>query len=230
MIPVNITWHGHSCFSIENNGKIVVLDPYHPMAQFPPLAVAAHAMLASHQHGDHNYRQAVRFLPASEGVLRPAATVQDVPAQPEPGVFFFRTVETSHDDDGGSKRGSNLVHIVHVGGLTIAHLGDLGHVLQPEQAEAIGRPDLLLIPVGGFYTIDAAAAWQVVAQLQPQNIAPMHYDPGTGKLPISSVEPFLRLAPAGWTVEHLTVPKLVMTGQTPVVSGRCLVFQYQPGI
>lgn len=75
MLPVTITWHGHSCFTLENDGRAVVLDPYDPeMIGYPKLSVDAHAMLASHQHGDHNYRAAVHFLPHADGVLREAAS------------------------------------------------------------------------------------------------------------------------------------------------------------
>lgn len=131
---------------------------------------------------------------------------------------------TAHDDQGGQKRGKNTVHILHSAGLTVVHLGDLGHLLTTEQVEAIGSPDLLLIPVGGFYTLDAGQAIEVINQLKPRNIAPMHYQIGYGNMPISSVDSFLRLAAETWQIEDLRGPQLNLTTEA---SGQCFVFQYE---
>lgn len=210
MQSVKVTWHGHSCFSVENQGQITVFDPYDSAwINYPPLAVKAHRILVSHQHGDHNFAAAVQMLP-------PAPSFEKLSVQ---------TVETSHDDTGGKKRGRNLIHVLKTGGLSIVHLGDLGHILTPEQISAIGQPDLLLIPVGGIYTLDAGQAWQVIAQLKPGNIAPMHYNPGLFETPLAPVETFLALTPAGWTIKKLTGNTVILYGSE---QGQCLVFQYQP--
>ncbi len=234
---VRITWHGHSCFTLDDGRHVLALDPYDPgMIGYPPLKIKAHAMLASHGHGDHNYRSAVQFLPASGEVLRQVAALPEngaasatsaaAASQPD-SPYLYRTVETSHDETDGSKRGRNTVHVILANGLRIVHLGDLGHCLSAEQAAAIGRPDLLLIPVGGYYTIDAAAACAVINQLQPANIAPMHYQIGYGNLPIAKVESFLSLAAANWEIRKLAGPTLELTGQ---MCGLCCVFHYQAAI
>jgi L-ascorbate metabolism protein UlaG (beta-lactamase superfamily) len=222
---IKVTWHGHSCFTLESGTWSLVLDPYDPaMIGYPPLKVRAHAMLASHQHGDHNHRAAVQFLPANPPILQEWLPGQDLPETGNAAGFFYRPVVTRHDETGGSKRGQNIVHVILAKGLRIVHLGDLGHILDPGQVAAIGRPDLLLIPVGGFYTIDAAAACRIIGQLQPTCVAPMHYQIGFGKLPIAEVDPFLKQLDASWTIERLPGPVLSFTGQQ---TGRCYVFRYQ---
>lgn len=210
MQSLTVTWHGHSCFSVEHQGQIVVFDPYDAAwINYPPLAVQAHQILISHQHGDHNFTAAVQLLPPAPGFT----------------ALPVRSVETSHDEAGGKKRGHNRINILEIGGLSIVHLGDLGHLLTPEQVSAIGQPDLLLIPVGGIFTIDAGQAWQVIAQLKPKNIAPMHYNSGLFETPLAPVDQFLALAPAGWTIKKLAGSAVQFDGTE---QGLCLVFQYQP--
>ena len=106
--------------------------------------------------------------------------------------FTVRTAATCHDPQGGALRGSNTVHVLTAGGITLAHLGDLGHQLTPEQLSAIGPLDGVLVPVGGFYTIDAQEAKAVCDSLSPQWIIPMHYHHAPYGLPqVGPVEPFL---------------------------------------
>lgn len=210
MQSVTVIWHGHSCFSVESEGQIVVFDPYDSAwINYPPLSVAAHQILISHQHGDHNYAAAVQLLPPLPGFKE----------------LSVQSVETSHDEAGGRKRGHNLIHILKIGGLNVVHLGDLGHLLTPAQVSSIGQPDLLLIPVGGVYTIDAKQAWQVIAQLMPKNIVPMHYSPGLFETPLAPVDPFLALTPAGWTIKKLKDASFKLDDS---MQGLCLVFKYQP--
>jgi L-ascorbate metabolism protein UlaG (beta-lactamase superfamily) len=225
---ITLTWHGHSCFSINNGTWTLVLDPYDPkMVGYPPLSVQAHAFLASHQHGDHNWRAAVKLLPGPADLVRKVDPAGKLPAAADPAFFYCKSVETNHDDAGGSKRGKNLVHVIYTQGFAIAHLGDLGHVLTDDQIDKIGRPDLLLVPTGGHFTIDAMGARQVIRQLQPENITPMHYQIGFGNLPITGVEPFLKLVAAEWTIQQLGKPVLQLdSGQT----GNCFVFHYQAGV
>lgn len=221
---LHVRWHGHACFSLDNGYAVIVMDPYRPdMIGYPEFHVPAHAMLASHHHEDHDYPPSVRFLPPpADGWLQEITTGRNWPA--DPSCWSYRRVMTAHDDQGGQKRGKNTVHILHSAGLTVVHLGDLGHLLTTEQVEAIGSPDLLLIPVGGFYTLDAGQAIEVINQLKPRNIAPMHYQIGYGNMPISSVDSFLRLAAESWQIEDLRGPQLNLTTE---VSGQCFVFQYE---
>ena len=176
---MKITWLGHSCFCVESKGYRIVLDPYLNVRGYAPLRVSANEVLCSHEHFDHNCRDAVKL---AESMASP---------------FTVETVATLHDDQGGKLRGKNTVHILRAGGQTVVHLGDLGHQLTAEQAEKLRGCDVLLIPVGGTYTIDAAGAKQVAQTVAPRIIVPMHYRRGTiGFDNIGALEDFLALFPA----------------------------------
>ena len=158
---MKLTWNGHSCFTFDTDAGVVVFDPYEtdyvPGLHLPPLA--SDVVLCSHGHEDHCYPQGVKQTRRVVG-------------------FTVETVATYHDEAGGSLRGENTLHIVDVNGFRLAHLGDLGHVLTPEQCKAVGHVDVLLVPMGGYYTIDAKQAKEVCDLLQPKVIVPMHYRKG----------------------------------------------------
>lgn len=172
---MEIKWLGHACFSLRTARNTIVFDPYAPMGAYGELRLNANKTLVSHGHFDHNYLSGVTL---SDWV--------------EDDSCVISAVETYHDDQLGALRGKNLIHIVTVDGFKVVHLGDLGHVLQGDALEAIRNCDLLLIPVGGFYTIDAAAAISVIKDAVPKVIIPMHYRFGAyGPEAVSGVEPFL---------------------------------------
>ncbi len=219
-----LTWHGHSCFSLQSSQWTLVLDPYDSkMIGYPPLALEAHAMLASHQHGDHNYEAAIAFQKAPADLVTHLALAAAWPAADK--RFFVKSVASYHDPEKGSLRGNNLIHLVHTAGVTLAHLGDLGHLLDPDQISSIGTVDYLLLPVGGYYTIDAARAKETVLQLKPKNVIPMHYQIGHGDLPISTVEPFLELIAADYPVQKLAGNELILAADQ---TENCFVFSYRP--
>ena len=177
MSKITIKWLGLSCYKLTCGDAAVVLDPYTGVRGFPEFKTTANAVFCSHQHGDHGYVQAVELLPY-EGELPFAVTV----------------VDTWHDDAQGAKRGPNKIHIIEHEGIRVAHFGDLGHLLSAEQIAAIGKIDAALIPVGGFYTIDAEDARAVCEALQPRVVIPMHYrHDGHGLAVVAGVEPFLAL-------------------------------------
>jgi len=185
MLPAAITlkWLGHACFLITlTNGTHVVTDPFDKQVGYPLPSLSAEVVTISHEHFDHNNASLVKGKPK---VLR---------HQQDAGIkgVRFRWVATSHDKSRGKERGANGVLVIEDHGLTICHLGDLGHVLAPEQVKAIGKADVLLIPVGGVFTIDAADAGQVVRQLKPKIVIPMHYKTSAIKFGLSGVEPFLK--------------------------------------
>lgn len=183
---MKLTWLGHACFALEQEGYTILLDPYTGVEGYPPLRAAAHQVLCSHRHFDHNAVEAVELLPARESPF----TVREVP------VF--------HDDQGGALRGENTVRVLSAGGLTAAHLGDLGHQLSPEQLAAIGAVDLVMVPVGGTYTVDAAGAKRVCEALGPKWVVPMHYRHAPYGLPnVGTVEEFLSL----WAPERVHRPE-----------------------
>ncbi|MBQ2062205.1 MAG: MBL fold metallo-hydrolase [Oscillospiraceae bacterium] len=176
---MKITWHGHSCFCVESEGYRIVLDPYQRVKGYGPLHLTANEVLCSHEHFDHNYREAVTL---EEGV---------------PSPFTVDTVSTFHDDQDGRMRGSNTVYILRAEGQTVVHLGDLGHLLTADQVKELRRCDVLLLPVGGTYTVDAEHAKLVADALEPRIIVPMHYRRGTlGFENIGVLDDFLAMYPA----------------------------------
>ena len=193
---MKLTWLGHACFLLEEDGYRIVLDPYTGVAGYPPLHIQAHAVFCSHGHFDHHATDCVELLPERES------------------PFTVREVETFHDDRGGALRGTNTVRIFTAGGLSVAHLGDLGHQLTAEQAAAIGPVDAVLVPVGGVYTVDAAGAKAVCDALHPRCVVPMHYHHAPyGLTEVDSVEPFLELWPAE-AVHRLHGAAFELTKQT----------------
>ena len=132
--------------------------------------------------------------------------------------FTIRKMDVFHDDKGGALRGPNQIHILSAGGVTLAHLGDLGHQLTAEQVSELGPLDVLLLPVGGTYTVDSAGAEAVVEALNPRIVVPMHYRSGEIGLPVlQPVEDFLSLRPAGeirrYDLEGIS--SLTVTADTP---------------
>lgn len=176
---MKLIWHGHACFELQTRSGSVVFDPYRP-GSLPGLSLPelhADAVICSHGHSDHCCAEAVRLSGAKPG-------------------FAVTQIHTFHDSEGGKKRGENLCTVIEAEGLRIAHLGDLGHLLGESDIERFGKLDLLMIPVGGVYTIDAAQAKEIICALQPRIAVPMHYRcPLSGLRNVSPVDDFLRLFP-----------------------------------
>lgn len=191
---MKLTWLGHACFLLEEDGYRIAADPYTGVAGYPPLRVQAHAVFCSHGHFDHNAVDRVELLPERKS------------------PFTLREIETFHDDQGGALRGTNTIRVFTAGGVSVAHLGDLGHQLTAEQLRAIGPVDAVLVPVGGVYTLDAAGARAVCEALHPQCVVPMHYHHAPYGLPeLAGVEPFLKLWPAE-DIHRLDGAELTVTG------------------
>lgn len=196
---MKLTWLGHSCFLLEQDGYRIVTDPYTGVEGYPPLAVSAHAVYCSHHHFDHDAVDCVTQLP------------------PANSPFTVREVETCHDEQGGALRGNNTVRVFTAGGVSVAHLGDLGHQLTAEQLSAIGHVDAVLVPVGGVYTVDAAGAKAVCDALRPRCVIPMHYHHAPyGLTNVAGAEDFLALWPAA-QVHRLSGPSFEMTAETTEV-------------
>lgn len=176
---MTITWLGHSCFLLEANGFRIVLDPYHEVQGLPDVKAEANAIYCSHDHFDHGYTENIRVTPGGEN---PFAVVE---------------IQTFHDDQGGKLRGNNVIRKFTADGVSAAHLGDLGHPLSAAQLEAIGPCDAIMIPVGGYYTIDAAAAKAVADAIGAAVVIPMHYRDGeVGFDVLSTLDDFTKLYPA----------------------------------
>ena len=157
---MKITWLGHSCFKVENNGYSVILDPYADgtVPGLRNLRESANRVYCSHEHGDHNGRSCVEIV---KGIKN--------------SPFEHTEIASYHDDVKGAKRGPNKIHVLDDGEIRLVHLGDQGCALSEMQKAMIGTPDVLLIPVGGFYTIDAAQAKEIADVLGAKLIIPMHF-------------------------------------------------------
>ncbi|MBI2587637.1 MBL fold metallo-hydrolase [Candidatus Amesbacteria bacterium] len=177
---MEITYLGHASFRLKGKTATVVTDPYdEKLAKFPR-DVAADIVTVSHDHFDHNAVKSVQGL---------AFSVQGPGEYEVKGVSIIG-VHTWHDDKNGAERGENTVYIMEMDGLRLAHLGDLGHKLSQEQLDEMGPIDVVLVPVGGVYTIDAKMAAEVVKQVDPGVAIPMHYKQLNPEL--GGVEDFLK--------------------------------------
>ena len=206
-----LTWLGQSCFVLETaSGTRIVMDPIPKGLGYDlPTGLKADAITISHEHADHNNvalvtnkARVIRGLTADKkGWTKIDEKVKDV---------AIRSVGVYHDDKRGAERGLDTVFIFEVDGLRIAHLGDLGHLLTDEQLSAIGSVDVLLVPVGGVYTIDAYQATRVVDQLRPRLVViPMHYK--TPPLTIKELDPVDEFLERKANVVHATTNTLSLT-------------------
>jgi L-ascorbate metabolism protein UlaG (beta-lactamase superfamily) len=182
---MKVKWLGHACFLITSkDGLRVIFDPYAVGGgiNYSPIKEAADVVMVSHDHGDHNNVSAVQGKP------------EVVKGSGEKAVkgIQFRGVATSHDASQGQQRGTNTVFCFTIDDVKLCHLGDLGHVLSPGQVTEIGAVDILFVPVGGFFTIDASVANQVCDQLKPKVVIPMHFKTPKCAYPLAGVEDFLK--------------------------------------
>lgn len=177
LVKVNITlvssesamefvYLGHASFRLKGKLGSVVTDPYEDSIGKYPKDTQADIVTISHDHADHH---------AADRVSGSRFTVQE-PGEYEIAGISIIGVASFHDDKNGQERGKNTVFVIEMDGLRIAHLGDLGHKLTEEQLDDMGSVDVLLIPVGGVYTIDPKLAVEVTKQIDPWVVIPMHYD------------------------------------------------------
>ena len=179
---MDITWLGHSCFRIRGAHAIIITDPYSPDLGYSLGKPTARIVTISHQHAGHSYFQGIGGDPK-----RVAG-----PGEYEISGVLIIGMATFHDGEEGRKRGKNTAYLIEVDEVSVCHLGDLGHVLTTEQVEEIGDVDVLLLPVGGVSTIDAAMAAEVVRQLEPKAVVPMHYKTEALTWELEPVDRFLK--------------------------------------
>jgi L-ascorbate metabolism protein UlaG (beta-lactamase superfamily) len=177
---MDVTWLGQSCFRLRGKGAAVVTDPY-PPALGPKLKLEANLVTVSHDHESHNHVQAVRDAYVIEG-----------PGEYEIAGVSVRGLPTFHDAKHGAERGRNTVYVIEVDDVRVCHLGDLGHALDAGALETIGNVDVLLVPVGGSTSLDGAGAAEVVRQVEPRYVVPMHYAHPAIRKELGPVERFLK--------------------------------------
>ena len=179
---MEITWLGHSCFRIRGSRTTIITDPYPPDLGYSLGKPTARIVTVSHQHSGHSYVQGVGGEPR----------LVTSPGEYEIGGVLIMGIATFHDREKGKKRGKNTVYLIEADEISVCHLGDLGHVLPTEQVEELGNVDVLLLPVGGVSTINASMAVEVVRQLEPRVVIPMHYKTEALTRELEPVERFLK--------------------------------------
>jgi L-ascorbate metabolism protein UlaG (beta-lactamase superfamily) len=179
---MKVSWYGHACFLFEGQGVRLVTDPPGGEIGYLLPEVEVDLVTVSHGHSDHNNVNALRGTPA----------VISTPGVHDVKGLKIQGFPTFHDDAGGARRGGNLLFTWEMDGVRVCHLGDLGHLLDESAAGDLGRIDLLLVPVGGFFTIDAAEARQIVDQIGPRIVIPMHYKTKVFSSRLTGVDDFTR--------------------------------------
>jgi len=180
---MKITWYGHSCFKIATNNTIIVTDPFGKDIGLKPIRCEADIVTVSHDHYDHNNILSLRGSPF----------IVNEPGEYELKGITIRGINSFHDKKEGKERGLNTLFVIEAEGIKICHLGDLGQKeLTSEQLESLGDVDILLIPVGGIYTVDGEEAVKIINQIEPKIVIPMHYKIPNLTIKLQGVDNFLK--------------------------------------
>jgi len=210
---MDINWLGHSCFRIRGSHATIITDPYPPSLGYSLGKPTARIVTVSHQHPGHSYVQGIGGEP------KPVSG----PGEYEISGVLIIGIATFHDGEKGRKRGRNTVYLIEVDDIAVCHLGDLGHVLTAEQVEELGDVDVLLLPVGGVSTIDAPMAAEVVRQLEPKAVVPMHYKTEALSWELEPVGRFLKEIGVEQVVSQ---PKLSFTKSSLPASTQVFLLDY----
>ena len=211
---MEITWLGHSCFKLKGKQATVITDPFSPATGYTLGKVTADIVTVSHPHPGHSYVQGIADEPR----------ILKSPGEYESGGVLTVGVHTFHDNEKGALRGKNTVFVIDVDDVMICHLGDLGHVLTAEQVAEIDGVDVLLIPVGGVSTIDAVQAAQIVRQLEPKIVIPMHYKTEAEKKDLETADRFLKEM---GVKEAIAQPKLLVNKSSMPLTMQVVMLSYK---
>ena len=193
---VEISWLGHACFVLKGKEKTVITDPYRPELGYSLGQPEADIVTVSHFHPGHSY---------VEGIANSPKQVKG-PGEYEIGNIFITGLACYHDNEKGNAKGKNTIYLLETEGITLCHLGDLGHPLTASLVEELGNCDVLFLPVGEVSTISVDVAVEIVRQLTPHIVIPMHYktdvltknlervDKFLGKMGIHDIEPKTKLS------------------------------------
>lgn len=178
-----INWYGQACFKIQSGLTTIAIDPFEKKLGLTPPKFEAQIVLVTHEHFDHNNVKDIKGEPF----------VIDSPGEYEYGGVKVRGVSSYHDDQKGEKRGINTIYKIQMEDMVLAHFGDLGQrQLTEQQLDALGEIDILMVPVGGTYTIDGTTAVEIVNQVGPRIVIPMHYKVKGLRVKLDSVDNFLK--------------------------------------
>lgn len=213
---MQITWYGHSCFLLTaENGFKVLTDPCDKETGYILHDIVCDAVTISHDHFDHN---CISSAAGSPQVIRTVGTHQA-------GELTITGFPTFHDSEQGAKRGSNIVFLFEIDGLRLLHLGDLGHMLSDEMIEKIGPVDILFAPIGGVFTIGAAAATELADKLGTRVFIPMHYKTPALHFDVEGLEPLLD-ANEGRVIHHVNENTCTLTKES-LGECRLLILDYK---
>jgi len=184
---MQIQYLGHSCFKLigkdtKGNAVSLITDPFGAGCGLKVPNMEADIVTVSHHHSDHDNIKAVKGSPY----------VMDVAGEYEIKDVFVQGIDAAHDEKDGADRGCNIIYRINFEDIVITHLGDLGHLLDTKQVERLEGTDILLIPVGGNYTIDAKKAVEVINQIEPRIVIPMHYKTANLKFDLASLDKFIK--------------------------------------
>lgn len=213
----NLTWFGQSTFLISTGAGVkVLIDPVNPGMAKVEVPDIIDLVTISHEHGDHNYVALAKGNPVIIHGLKGSgyAKVDTV----FKGIHVY-TVGSFHDNQGGSQRGKNAIFVFELPGLKIVHLGDLGHLLSESQVAAIGAADILMIPVGAGPTIDLQTAMEVIKQLKPKVVIPMHFTPANAPpsgFRLGTVEDFLKVVDTTYDIKYSGHSEAFIAGKLPL--------------
>lgn len=209
MSAIEITWLGHSCFRIKGRDATLITDPFDESIGYSLDTPVADIVTSSHSHPGHSFTAGV------SGVTKAVRG----PGEYEVCGVFITGISTFHDAVRGAERGKNTVYAIEMDEVVVCHLGDLGHPLSAAQAEEMSGVEVLLVPVGGVSTIDAAVAAETVRQLQPQIVIPMHFRTDALRFTLDPVDGFFREmgAKVETAEQKLSVTKSTLPEETRVV-------------
>jgi len=206
---MEISWLGHSCFIIKGKGTTVITDPCHPDSGYSLNKPTADIVTLSHLHPSHSY---------VEGIANNPKQIKS-PGEYEIGGVFITGVATFHDNERGTIRGKNTIYLIEMDGITLCHLGDLGHRLAPAMIEELGVVDTLFLPIGEASPLPIDIAVEIVKQINPHIVIPMHYKIDSAVANLSPVDKFLKKMgiPETQTKTTLSITQSSLPTSTQVV-------------
>lgn len=211
---MTITWFGHSCFRIESKDGSILIDPFSKEIGLRPPKIKDDVVLVTHHHSDHD----------NTAEANPEAFIIDGPGEYEKHGMAIRGIASFHDNKQGKERGPNTIYVIKTEDMTICHMGDYGQdKFEDRQLETIGDVDILMVPVGGTYTIDYKEAVSVIGQIEPKMIIPMHYKLKDLKIDLAGPEKFIK--EIGLTPEKVDKLKIVKKN-LPVEETKLVTFEF----